>query len=136
MLFEKNTLDLSVKNVDKYHLLSYFNIPHPKNIIRRSEMANTFLAANEPGLAFVCFFGVAVVFIGLVILIGLVYLMNYLCDKFLKEKPQAKKEAVSAPVQSTEIPNREEIVAAVVAAIAEEEKTDISAIRVLSFKKV
>ena len=99
-------------------------------------MANTFLAANEPGLAFVCFFGVAVVFIGLVILIGLVYLMNYLCDKFLKEKPQAKKEAVSAPVQSTEIPNREEIVAAVVAAIAEEEKTDISAIRVLSFKKV
>ena len=100
-------------------------------------MANTFLAASEPGLAFVCFFGVAVVFIGLVILIGLVYLMNYLCDKFLKEKPQAKKETVaSAPVQSAEIPNREEIVAAVVAAIAEEEKTDISAIRVLSFKKV
>ena len=100
-------------------------------------MANTFLAANEPGLAFVCFFGVAVVFIGLVILIGLVYLMNYLCDKLVKEKPQAKKETVaSAPVQSAEIPNREEIVAAVVAAIAEEEKTDISAIRVLSFKKV
>ena len=47
-------------------------------------MANTFLAANEPGLAFVCFFGVAVVFIGLVILIGLVYLMNYLCDKLVK----------------------------------------------------
>ena len=100
-------------------------------------MANTFLAANEPGLAFVCFFGVAVVFTGLVILIGLVYLMNYLCDKFIKAAPQAKKEAVaSAPVQSAEIPNREEIVAAVVAAIAEEEKTDISAIRVLSFKKV
>ena len=99
-------------------------------------MANTFLAANEPGLAFVCFFGVAVVFIGLVILIGLVYLMNYLCDKFIKTAPQAKKEAVSAPVQSAEIPNREEIVAAVIAAIAEEEKTDISAIRVLSFKKV
>ncbi len=99
-------------------------------------MANTFLAANEPGLAFVCFFGVAVVFIGLVILIGLVYLMNYLCDKFIKAAPQAKKETAIAPVQTAEIPNREEIVAAVVAAIAEEEKTDISAIRVLSFKKV
>ena len=100
-------------------------------------MANTFLAANEPGLAFVCFFGVAVVFTGLVILIGLVYLMNYLCDKFLKAKPQPKQQAVApAPVASAEIPNREEIVAAVVAAIAEEEKTDISAIRVLSFKKV
>ena len=99
-------------------------------------MANTFLAANEPSLAFVCFFGVAVVFLGLVILIGLVYLMNYLCDKFLKAKPQPKQAVAPASVQSTEIPNREEIVAAVVAAIAEEEKTDISAIRVLSFKKV
>ena len=98
-------------------------------------MANTFLAANEPSLAFVCFFGVAVVFLGLVILIGLVYLMNYLCDKLIKTKPQPK-QAAPASVQSTEIPNREEIVAAVVAAIAEEEKTDISAIRVLSFKKV
>jgi sodium pump decarboxylase gamma subunit len=99
-------------------------------------MANTFLAANEPGLAFVCFFGVAVVFCGLVILIGLVYLMNYLCDKFIKAAPQPKQAAAPAPVVSAEIPNREEIVAAVVAAIAEEEKTDISAIRVLSFKKV
>ena len=99
-------------------------------------MANTYLAASEPGLAFVCFFGVAVVFCGLVILIGLVYLMNYLCDKFLKAKPQPKQQVSSAPVPSAEIPNREEIVAAVIASIAEEENTDISAIRVLSFKKV
>ena len=98
-------------------------------------MANTYLAANDPGLAFVCFFGVAVVFCGLVILIGLVYLMNYLCDKFIKSAPKQQKTAI-APVHSAEIPNREEIVAAVVAAIAEEEGTDISAIRVLSFKKV
>ena len=99
-------------------------------------MANTFLAASEPGLAFVCFFGVAVVFCGLVILIGLVYLMNYLCDKFVKEKAPKVEAPKQAPVQSAEIPNREEIVAAVIAAIAEEEKTDISAISVLSFKKV
>ena len=99
-------------------------------------MANTYLAANDPGLAFVCFFGVAVVFIGLVILIGLVYLMNYLCDKFIKKAPPQKQTSNSAPVQSAVIPNREEIVAAVIAAVAEEEGTDISAIRVLSFKKV
>ncbi len=99
-------------------------------------MANTFLAASEPGLAFVCFFGIAVVFCGLAILIGLVYLMNYLCDKFLKAAPQPKQQTAPAPVQTAQIQNREEIVAAVVAAIAEEEKTDISAIRVLSFKKV
>ncbi len=98
-------------------------------------MTNTFLAATDPSLAFVCFFGVAVVFCGLVILIGLVYLMNYLCDKFVKSAPPKQQKAV-APVVTTEIPNREEIVAAVIAAIAEEEKTDISAIRVLSFKKI
>ena len=98
-------------------------------------MPTNYLAANEPDLAFVCFFGIAVVFCGLVILIGFVCLMNYLCDKFINNTPVQQKTAVE-PVRSAEIPNREEIVAAVVAAIAEEEGTDISAIRVLSFKKV
>ena len=91
---------------------------------------------TEPSLGFVCLMGVGVVFIGLIILVGLVYLMNYLCDKFIKTKPQPKQAAAPAPVATTEIPNREEIVAAVIAAIAEEENTDVSAIRVLSFKKV
>lgn len=100
-------------------------------------MANILLAAQQPGLAAVCFLGIAVVFSGLVILIGLVYLMNYLCDNFIKKEEPKQSEQQNAPVQqSSQIPNREEIVAAVVAAIAEEENTDISAIRVLSFKKV
>ena len=99
--------------------------------------ATLLTATQEASLGFVCFFGIAVVFSGLVILIGLVYLMNLLCDKLVKEKAP-KKAPAPAPVsaQSTEIPNREEIVAAVIAAVAEEEGTDISAIRVLSFKKV
>ncbi len=94
------------------------------------------LLATEPSLAFVCFFGVAIVFVGLVVLIGLIYLMNFVCDKLFKEK-EAKKE--SAPVATTgtaQIANRGEIVAAVCAAVAEEEGTDISAIRVISFKKL
>ncbi len=100
-------------------------------------MAKTLLLATEPNLAFLCFFGVAVVFCGLVILIGLVYLMNFLCDKLLKNKPQKKTEITPAPVASNaSIPNREELVAAICAAVAEEEGTDISAIRVLSIKKV
>ena len=66
-------------------------------------MANTFLAANEPGLAFVCFFGVAVVFIGLVILIGLVYLMNYLCDKLVKTNPQPKQATAQAPATQARV---------------------------------
>lgn len=98
-------------------------------------MAQTLLEA--PSLAFVCFFGIAVVFVGLVILIGLIYLMNFICDKLIKDK--APKKAENAPVVSANndvILNREELVAAVCAAIAEEEGTDISAIRVVSIKKV
>ena len=86
--------------------------------------------------ALVCLIGVAVVFVGLACSIGLVELMH------LVTKPSAKK-AENAPVQSapvaapsTVIENRDEVVAAVCAAIAEENGTDISAIRVVSFKKV
>lgn len=102
-------------------------------------MANTLLAIGTGfgDTMLVCALGIGVVFIGLAIMIGLVYLMNFITDKIFSGKKTKKAE--NAPVvatQSTEIPNREEIVAAVVAAIAEEEGTDISAIRVLSFKKV
>ena len=99
-------------------------------------MAGVFLTAtaDQPSLAFVCFFGIAVVFVGLIVLIGCIYLMNYLCDKFAKKAPV--KESAPAPVASKEIANRGEIVAAVCAAVAEEEGTDISAIRVISFKKL
>ena len=44
----------------------------------------TNIVLEAPSLAFVCFFGVAVVFSGLVILIGLVYLLNWFCDRFAK----------------------------------------------------
>lgn len=105
-------------------------------------MTQTLLTAaadvkDVPSTAFVCFFGVAVVFAGLVILIGLVYLLNLVSDKLLKDKAPAKSVApVATATASDVIPNREELVAAVCAAIAEEEGTDISAIRVVSIKKV
>ena len=98
-------------------------------------MAGVFLT-NEPSLAFVCFFGVAVVFAGLIILIGCIYLMNLICDKLSKEKAPVKASTPAPVVASKEIANRGEIVAAVCAAVAEEEGTDISAIRVISFKKL
>ena len=100
-------------------------------------MAGVMLTADTPSLGFVCFFGVGVVFAGLVILIGLVYLMNFICDKLTKGKNVKKESApVVATAGTTEIANRGEIVAAVCAAVAEEEGTDISAIRVISFKKL
>ena len=43
---------------------------------------------------------------------------------------------VAAPVAAQPIQNRQEIIAAVSAALAEELGTDVSAIRILSFKKI
>ena len=90
--------------------------------------------ANVP---FTVLLGVSVVFVGLICIVGLVTLMNLLCAE--KSKPEASPVASpsTAPTAGPAvIANRQEIIAAVVAAVAEEEGTDISAIRVLSFKKL
>ena len=108
-------------------------------------MLNTTLAdviQQEPSIGFVCLLGVANVFIGLVCIIGLVKVMNAVSA--LSESRQTPAEqpvvpsAVPAPQKAYEQPieNRQEIIAAVCAAVAEENGTDISAIRVVSFKKL
>jgi len=97
-----------------------------------------FLVAEKTHWALVCLIGIGVVFAGLVIIIGLVELMNFITNKAQSKKKSAAPEVASAPVASPSavIENRDELVAAVCAAIAEENGTDISAIRVVSFKKV
>jgi sodium pump decarboxylase gamma subunit len=108
-------------------------------------MALTNLPAEEPSLAFVCGLGIAVVFIGLICIIGIVVLMNMVCRGFSKIQSapaEASPAATSTPVSAAPvaapapIENRQEIIAAVCAAVAEENGTDISAIRVISFKKL
>ena len=97
------------------------------------------LLSTEPTVGEVVFMGVGVVFLGLVCIIGILYLMSYIISKLEGAKPQPKTESAPAPVQSVPvgtIPNRQEIIAAVCSAVAEENGTDISAIRVISFKKV
>ena len=98
-----------------------------------------FAALPENMWPLVCLLGVGVVFVGLVCIIGLVEGLTFVCNRILA-KDEAKKPAqASAPapaVSSAAIENRGEILAAVCAAVAEEEGTDISAIRVISFKKV
>lgn len=102
-----------------------------------------FAAEGEIHWAIVCLIGVLVVFFGLACIIGLVELMTFICNKLLEggaKKKEQNNASVSAPAPVASAPvaieNRGEIVAAVCAAIAEEEGTDISAIRVISFKKV
>ena len=117
--------------------------PNPKEQRRSEKMGNSlflYAAEGEIHWAIVCLIGVAVVFFGLACIIGLVELMTLICNKLLEggAKKPAKSQSTQAPapVASAPVENRGEIVAAVCAAIAEEEGTDISAIRVVSFKKI
>lgn len=100
--------------------------------------ATSSASSGETNLAFLCFFGIAVVFVGLVLLIGLIELMNIVIGKLEKKDASPSENAtakVTAPATEN-IPNREELVAAVCAAVAEEEGVDVTALRVLSFKKI
>ncbi len=97
---------------------------------------------NEPAVWFVCVLGVSVVFIGLLFLVGIIMIMNLMCSGFKNKKGIIKSTETIVPTvklvsgQDQKIENRQEILAAVCAAVAEENNTDISAIRVISFKKV
>ncbi len=100
-----------------------------------------FLEGADPHWALVCLIGIAVVFVGLAVIIGLVELMNLVTTKLegkkKTEEPKAQSPVAQAPVVAGGvIENRDEVVAAVCAAVAEENGTDISAIRVVSFKKI
>lgn len=79
--------------------------------------------------------GVGVVFAGLIAIIILCKITSAICMATQKsKKPAAEKVApVTAPAV---IENRQEIIAAVSAVIAEELGSDISAIRIHSFKKI
>ncbi len=87
--------------------------------------------------------GFLIVFIGLAILIALVFVMGKVCATLLNEESAPKKTAApaapakaAAPAAKAEIANREELVAIFSAAVAEELGTDVSAIRVVSLKQI
>ena len=84
---------------------------------------------------FVCLMGMGTVFFGLICLIVLTTLMGRIIGR-----PEAAVPAATAPVPSAAPavaePNRQELIAAVSAAIAEDLGTDITGIRILSIKKV
>ena len=86
----------------------------------------------NPG--FVVAMGLITVFFGLIVLIVICELMGAICKRTVKA-PEAQAAPTPAPAAAP-IANRQELVAAVSAAIAEEMGTDVSAIRILSLKKV
>ncbi len=93
---------------------------------------------TEPSNLFVVLLGVGTVFVGLICLIILCKIIGAFCGNKSTAKSQPTVETVAnSPVSQPEvIQNRGEIIAAVSAAIAEELGTDVSAIRILSFKKI
>ena len=87
----------------------------------------------EYGSLFVCLMGMGTVFFGLICLIVLTTIMGKIVGG------HAAPAAIPAPaVTAPAAPegNRQEIAAAVAAAVAEELGTDITGIRILSMKKL
>ena len=83
---------------------------------------------------FVCVIGMGIVFLGLLGLVLICQLLGYACASVAKKIETAP---AGAPVAATEeIPNRQEFIAAVSVAIAEEMGEDVSAIRITSVRKI
>ncbi len=92
----------------------------------------------EVSNAFVVVLGISIVFIGLICIIILCKILGAICNISENRNNAAAPAApiVSAPAATQPIENRQEIIAAISAALAEEVGTDVSAIRILSFKKI
>ena len=87
--------------------------------------------------AFVCIMGIGTVFFGLICLIFITMIVSAVCKAVVKPQTQTKNTtSFATPELDAPIENKQEIVAAVCTAIAEDLGTDVSNIRVTSFKKL
>ena len=86
------------------------------------------MQTNEISNLFVIGLGMGTVFFGLICLVAICKITSFLCGIF--EKNEEK------PAQAEPISNKQEILAAVCAVIAEEIGTEAKNIRVTSFKKI
>lgn len=93
------------------------------------------LLATDINNWFVCGLGVGTVFLGLVCIIVMCKIIGAFCNKAAK-KPEKTPVAAPAMTAGTAIENKQELIAAISAAVAEELGTDVSAIRITSFKKL
>ena len=103
------------------------------------EMIKNLALANDVANAtpdwMVVVMGVGVVFVGLILIILICKIMSLFFAR--TTKTESKPETVVTPsTTSAPIENRQEIIAAVTAVCAEEMGKDISALRVISFKKL
>ena len=99
------------------------------------------LEAQTPSTATVVGLGIGTVFFGLICLIAICYLLGFIMTRINKDKADkepatvATSPVVSAPASEPTV-NRQELIAAVSAVIAEELGQDVEAIRIKSIKKL
>jgi len=109
-------------------------------------MVNLLAAAAEeyPSTLFVVLLGIGVVFLGLICIIVLCIFISMILNKCKSSKITSGPVPAPAPVTPvapaapavTEIPDKQAFIAAVSAAIAEDMGTDVSALRILSVKRL
>ena len=81
--------------------------------------------------------GIGTVFFGLICIIILSSLMSAVCARLGKKEPAAPAvPAVPAAPASSTIPNRQALIAAISAAVAEDMGTSPAGIRILSVKQL
>ena len=89
----------------------------------------------NPG--FVVAMGITTVFVGLVCIIFVCMIMSAIVKSFVKTKPETPKAPVAVPAaNNAAIADRDKVVVAISAAIAEEIGEEAGAIRIVSLKKI
>lgn len=91
---------------------------------------------TEVSSALVVALGLGTVFVGLISIILLCYLMSAVCRLFEKGEKAEKAPDEAPVVNNAPIANKQELVAASCAVIAEELGTEVKNIKVLSFKRI
>ena len=84
---------------------------------------------------FVVCMGIVTVFVGLILIIITCKIVSFFCKILIKPETVKKPEIIRTDGEISP-KKREEIIAAVTAACAEDMGTDVSALRVVSFKKL
>ena len=81
-------------------------------------------------------FGMGLTFIGLLCIILICTIMGKLCSSLIKEQPERAAAPSAAPSKKAAITNKGELAAVIAAAVAEENGTDVSGIKILSIKQL
>ncbi len=101
-----------------------------------SIVAKAAFVGSNSEIPYTVLIGIAAVFAGLICIIIMCKVIGLFCRKPKAEGNTNAFPATTAVSAPQMIENRQEIIAAVSAAVAEELGTDVSAIRILSFKKL